>query len=77
MARTPAPAKVLSELAPPVELADAALDEREADPDSDEEREVDAESEALAVPVDVTVVNDPLEEIVEVTVEAATRKKVD
>lgn len=81
MARTPAPAKVLSELAAPVEEATALLEEREAEPEAELEPEPVAELEPEAepelalpveveVPVEVIVVIDPLEEMVEVIVEA-------
>lgn len=70
IAKTPAPAKVLSELAPPVAEAAAA---EESDADSDEERSVAlvmAVPVVVEVPVEVMVVIEPLVDMVEVTVEA-------
>jgi hypothetical protein len=80
IAKAPAPAKVFSELAAPVEDADALLEEPEADLKAEEEPEAEEESELelpdeVEVPVDVLVVIDPLEDIVEVTAEAATKGK--
>lgn len=73
MAKTPAPAKELRELAPPVELATALLDEREADPEAEEpvaDPEDDPEALAVVLPVVlavvVLVVTDPLSDFVEV-----------
>jgi hypothetical protein len=79
MAKTPAPANVLSELAPPVGVADALLEEPVADFKA---AEPEAEEPALAlpvevaVPVEVMVVMDPLEDMVEVTVEAVEESRL-
>jgi len=71
MAKTPAPANVLSELAPPVGVADALLEEPVADFNAAEEPELALPVEvAVPVPVEVMVVIEPLEDMVEVTVEA-------
>ena len=67
MAKTPAPANVLRELAPPVEVAAVV----EADSEAEDSELEDSLAVEVDVPVEVKVVIDPPEDIVEVIVEAA------
>lgn len=69
---------MLSELAPPVEEADVALEEPDEEPEADEEPvalELALPVE-VEVPVEVMVVMDPLEDMVEVIVEATTEGRL-
>jgi hypothetical protein len=75
IAKTPAPANVLSELAPPVGEADALLAERVAEFKAADEPEL-ALPVKVAVPVEVIVIMEPLEDMVEVTVEAVAETKL-
>jgi hypothetical protein len=65
----------LSELAPPVGEADALLAERVAEFKAADEPEL-ALPVKVAVPVEVIVIMEPLEDMVEVTVEAVAETKL-
>jgi hypothetical protein len=75
MAKTPAPANVLSELAPPVGAADPLLEDPEAEFKAAEEPELALPVEVV-VPVEVMVVMEPLEDMMEVIVEAVVGRRL-